>query len=1200
MVVVLNILCGIPIVPIFLCLNCLNYSSIFVFLSKIHMYLFTPLPRFSDVDTLNIIRLLMPDFAVFLSTLFILHWCKAKKPHHSENCRHLYNSESHTSPLSSPDVLQKCIIFLTSLRLLVSSVMKTAGKVLVAVLLGLAGITFPSLTSALYFMVFLGIVWCWVLDYTISLLHFSSLCVMMTIFSGGHILILYLYQLPLIQQLIPPQDSFARLFGLTALIQTNMSEPYILALNEDGSWPAMVNPLVLLLLYFSVMSLLQKWTHLFCSHLRISLCACVLIVCTEYTVKKKNCGGENEILNDADSLSSTDVSGPTALNQLGQFIMKQSYLIALIITMVWSISYNSWLTLVLLVWSCAIWMLKDRRRFAMLSAPFLAVYGTLLLVVTFISQLHLKHIHIFPTLPKHVLIDFDVSYTFSFWILFRQQLKEKNEEELQTADHLMEVKVQSCDISHTSQMMIMLGTLVKGILVKYWIFCCCFMFFFVSFSDKVAVFKILYICLFLFCVVLYEVHYEVWRSLLKHFWAVVVGYSMLVLILIYMYQFKSVCNLFQQILGIPEERLRDIGLEQFDTIELFAQILLPAFFLLACILQLHYFNCDFLSLTDLQRVVTRNRINRLIRLARERGRLAQLTFMKLIQYLDIIRICAFIAVPAVPAVKQWLVVMDRVHELTLRAVLWLWTVQELCWRILELHSFKLVSTGIIWVCVQEVSLMNLLFLVLWTFALPYSRLRPLAFNVSSVWACVIVVCKMMYQLKIIKPSEYSSNCTGLSSSNESWIGDNKAELLRNSVLYLVPVDPAMWVGGLRKCEDCILPCLWNHLLILGLLVFDVTVHRHQLHHHLQNGLKATHSRTIFQGVTHQHLDHGIMASLKYFANYFFYKFGLEMCFVVAVNVIGQRMDVCALLHSFALMAVLAQRRRKAIGEVWLKYCCFIASFMVLQYLLCIGLPPALCIDYTWRKSSAALSSNLIKWLYLPDYAMSPNSSFILYDCLLLLVASLQWQVFEDENQACVRLLAGENVEISRNLDPQTLNQYTPVSNFLHCRSYLDMVKLFVFSYFFWLVLCLIFITGTIRINIFCLGYLVACFYFMLFGSTLLLQPVQYVLRLWDCLIAYTCVVISFKNMLSLGSCVYLESLQKNGCWLIQAFSMFCTINGYNLPKPDNQCELPEGEAGIVWDAICFTVLLAQRRVFLSYYFLYVVSDLQTSKVLASR
>lgn len=90
--------------------------------------------------------------------------------------------------------------------------------------------------------------------------------------------------------------------------------------------------------------------------------------------------------------------------------------------------------------------------------------------------------------------------------------------------------------------------------------------------------------------------------------------------------------------------------------------------------------------------------------------------------------------------------------------------------------------------------------------------------------------------------------------------------------------------------------------------------------------------------------------------------------------------------------------------------------------------------------------------------------------------------------------------------------YVCVSPYL--RSYLDIAKVFVFSYFFWLVLCLIFITGTTRINIFCLGYLVACFYFMLFGGSLLMKPVRYILRLWDCLIGYTCFVIGMKNLLS--------------------------------------------------------------------------------------
>lgn len=49
-------------------------------------------------------------------------------------------------------------------------------------------------------------------------------------------------------------------------------------------------------------------------------------------------------------------------------------------------------------------------------------------------------------------------------------------------------------------------------------------------------------------------------------------------------------------------RLRDLGLEQYSTVELFAGILLPASFLLACILQLYYFNDDFLKLTDLNNI----------------------------------------------------------------------------------------------------------------------------------------------------------------------------------------------------------------------------------------------------------------------------------------------------------------------------------------------------------------------------------------------------------------------------------------------------------------------------------------------------------------------------------------------------------------------------------------------------------------------
>lgn len=87
---------------------------------------------------------------------------------------------------------------------------------------------------------------------------------------------------------------------------------------------------------------------------------------------------------------------------------------------------------------------------------------------------------------------------------------------------------------------------------------------------------------------------------------------------------------------------------------------------------------------------------------------------------------------------------------------------------------------------------------------------------------------------------------------------------------------------------------------------------------------------------------------------------------------------------------------------------------------------------------------------------------------------------------------------------------------LFSRSYLDMSKVIIFSYLFWFVLTIIFITGTTRISIFCMGYLVACFYFLLFGGDLLLKPIKSILRYWDWLIAYNVFVITMKNILSVS------------------------------------------------------------------------------------
>lgn len=67
--------------------------------------------------------------------------------------------------------------------------------------------------------------------------------------------------------------------------------------------------------------------------------------------------------------------------------------------------------------------------------------------------------------------------------------------------------------------------------------------------------------------------------------------------------------------------------------------------------------------------------------------------------------CFFLFLPeSVPSSPEdkWIVIVDRASLLLVQALSGLHRLQELSWRLLELHSLKIVSSGIIWVSLQEV------------------------------------------------------------------------------------------------------------------------------------------------------------------------------------------------------------------------------------------------------------------------------------------------------------------------------------------------------------------------------------------------------------------------------------------------------------------------------------------------------------------
>uniref|UniRef100_A0A087YA15 Piezo type mechanosensitive ion channel component 1 (Er blood group) n=1 Tax=Poecilia formosa TaxID=48698 RepID=A0A087YA15_POEFO len=1118
------------------------------------------------------------------------------------------------------------------LKVKVLKILRDLGRVMVVVLLGLAGITLPSAFSALYFLLFIGVCTWWACHLPISHLGFNALCVMVGFFAAGHLVCLYLYQSLLGQGLFPPHSLWARLFGLKdIIIPGNCSMPDDLILNPNYDWPVYVNPGILLVLYVTVAAVIKSGLHAGSNQQeKRKASAEELVELKSWNQPKDDCEDKTQV-RVAASLSATLIrkicllvpilnmsaprKGVTAtpggqLSEspfflLGRVVMQQSYVCALIAMMVWSITYHSWLTFVLLLWACLIWMLRSRRHAATLCSPFILLYGLALCCLQYVWAMELESI-----LPTKVgtmslrQLGLDraqypclrlgamLLFTLTFWLLVRQSVKENFRRKSKMSTPLQEVTTKELGAGSESVLKV-LGGMVMSCYAKYWIYVCGGMFIMVSFAGKLVAYKIIYMLLFLLCLCLYQVYYSLWRHLLKLFWWLVVAYTMLVLISIYTYQFEDFPEYWKNLTGFTDGQLAAVGLETFALSELFSSILIPGFFLLACILQLHYFHKPFMKITDLEHVTPKHR-------KKNKERREEVG-------VDDVRVNPEEEEELVAdndeksedeelVPTKWGLVMDRILVLSRKFTDILTKVQGFLWRILELHILKMVAFFSVWVALEEPSVMNLVLVVLWSLAMPFSRFRPMASCLSTVWVCVIIVCKMLYQLSVVNPTEYSRNCS-MPLTNTTNL---QLEEMMNSTLYKEPIDPAKWFG-IRK-DATALGYSKNHLIVLMLLVFEATVYRHQVHHYRQLLRSPPVIPTLFPSAKRDTLDNGLIPCLKYLLNYSFYKFGLEkkICFLMTVNVIGQRMNFLVIIHGCWMVALLVRRRRAVIAKIWPKYCLFLSIFMIYQYLLCVGIPPALCIDYPWRWNNQLLmSSALIKWIYLPDFYTVPNSKNLMADFLLLMCASQQWKVFECEKQEEWMVQAGENTDEP---DPMEGQLFNPAPNFINCRSYLDMVKVLVFRYFFWFVLSMVFITGATRISVFGLGYLIASFFFLLFGTKLLVKPSRVRLMLWDCLIIYNVAIIISKNALSVSEASGVKQIL-NYLEVVHVMLLYarekCRYDPSAAVSGDT-CSLPVEEAGILWDSLCLLCLLLQRRVFLSFYFLHVTTELQAFAKQASR
>ncbi|XP_025225517.1 piezo-type mechanosensitive ion channel component 1 [Theropithecus gelada] len=876
-------------------------------------------------DIPNAIRLVAPDLGILVVSSVCLGLCGrlARNTQQSPHTQELDDDERDVDT-SPPAGLQEAATLAPTRRSRLAArfritahwLLVAAGRVLAVTLLALAGIAHPSALSSVYLLVFLAICTWWACHFPISTLGFNRLCVAVGCFSTGHLLSLYCYQTPLAQALLPPADIWARVLGLKDFVgPANCSSPHVLVLNTSLDWPMYASPGVLLLLCYATASLRKLRVHRPSGQRKeaakgdetreLELAeldqwpqdgeAAQHVVPTAPDTEADNCivhelTGQSPIRQRPVWPKRAEPREASPLHSLGHLIMDQSYVCALIAMMVWSITYHSWLTFVLLLWACLIWTVRSRHQLAMLCSPCILLYGMTLCCLRYVWAMDLR-----PELPttlgpvslrqlglehtRYPCLDLGAMllYTLTFWLLLRQFVKEKLLKRAEAPAALTEVTVADTEPTRTQTLLQSLGELVKSVYAKYWIYVCAGMFIVVSFAGRLVVYKIVYMFLFLLCLTLFQVYYSLWRKLLKAFWWLVVAYTMLVLIAVYTFQFQDFPAYWRNLTGFTDEQLGDLGLEQFSVSELFSSILVPGFFLLACILQLHYFHRPFMQLTDMEHVSPPGR--RLPRWAHRQDAVSGTPLLQQEQQEEeeeegprdegLGMATPHQATQVPEGAAKWGLVAERLLELAAGFSDVLSRVQVFLRRLLELHVFKLVALYTVWVALKEVSVMNLLLVVLWAFALPYPRFRPMASCLSTVWTCVIIVCKMLYQLKVVNPQEYSSNCTEPSPNSTNLLTTE----ISQSLLYQGPVDPANWFGVRKGFPN--LGYIQNHLQVLLLLVFEAIVYRRQEHHRRQHQLAPLPAQAVFASGTRQQLDQDLLGCLKYFINFFFYKFGLE-------------------------------------------------------------------------------------------------------------------------------------------------------------------------------------------------------------------------------------------------------------------------------------------------------------------------------------
>ncbi|XP_045471013.1 piezo-type mechanosensitive ion channel component isoform X4 [Harmonia axyridis] len=1192
------------------------------------------LVKMDHLPVIEIVNWAYPEPLMFLTSIATFWSCKKLVQEHPDDLESV-----RTIP--TKNVKNKYLSLLTSI-----------GRYGVLVTMCIAAIIVPSVFGALYFLVFLSSATWWACYKKLERKFAVMIrCLMVIVFA--HMLVLYAYQTQWPQELLPPNEVIPRILGLVPIFSYTCNDPREITWVQH-LWDTYAYPLALYLFYaisiyetkllmkpqiqkkqgtfsrlesnFSgsgfgrQLSQRRSERRLMRSNTTIhrwqSATRKVRLMKGMSPSRRYGSGSQKPSLIQ-DSMGSvtvhTDATEDIPMDQLDvteeeykpticekimyfleallQVIIRSSYIGTNIIMMTWSITYLSWLTFVLLLWANLLWLIPNQRKAMLRSSPFLVLYAWFLLISAYVFCMNLTDAE----LPSEVqginlaqigfvkinVLPFDslavkCLFTGMFWITLRQYMQERIAERQNSAlaDMVAPLQVSvgaaaGVEKQAETSTLDKFGQWMKTFLASIWIWIVAITLFFVAITgQRMTGFRIVYMALFLIFVITFQLSFKIWKKLMLGFWLTVIIYSMLMLIMVYTYQFDHFPEYWES-LGVPFEQQADIGLERYETKQLFVRLVTPTFFVIITVIQVHYFHKDFMKIYEDSFDETRStRSNNEIKDDEsERPREEGGTSVKF----------------NVSDLNTYPIESNKRTKI-INGVRYYW---NLLFLFLEIHMVKLVLLVGILACIVQPCALDLAVIILLVIGTVVGkRVQPIAIYTCSVFFSILLLARMVYQIKYFKATHWEVTCSEGNDTNETvndaeWLGFTKVGNGK-SLMYFIRYD-IIYI---------IVTTLWT------------TVKIRQLNLRRRMGIPHAKVEVMFPSITRADADKNLSNFCKYMMNYGFYKFGLEVCLIMTVALIGFRMDLYALLYALWLCGLFTLKR-ETLSNIWNVYISFIAILIPFQYCMVVGLPPSLCIVFPWDTSSVL--QKFQEWAFLMDSVNPLPAKKLICDYLLLLLVCRQAIGFKKEDQQRTMGLVfpgGSNEVIIQHSEED--NFENPVPDFItYCRSYLDVFKRAVLLSLLWITLAVLFLAGTNRVNIFSIGYLIGAFVFLWQGTDLYLWPIPKILKRWNYLLAYNVSVITIKAGLQILGCLFMEELTDNVCWPVQLFAIGC-VNKFQAHSVlvsddlDPKCTVPREYIGLVWDGLSFAFLILQRRVFHSYNFFHMIDEAKASTILASR